>query len=94
MAGRMGAVRSLFTSFLLCHGRMGVNVPEGHGAEDYAVICVTGQGRKLNGERDQPVDVAGSPRLLLLGGALFPAHCPGAQGQAQKFLVLSAVQGR
>lgn len=53
VAGEMGAVHSLFMSFPPCHGRTGVNIPKGRVVEDYAVICILGQGLELNGEGDR-----------------------------------------
>lgn len=72
----MEAVRPLFLSFLCATGRTS---PTAHGAEDYAFICILGQGLELDGEEGDPaVAAAQFPRLLLLGGG-FPSTlswCP------------------
>lgn len=89
-AKRMRPVRPLFLSFLCATGRTS---PKTHGAEDYAFICVLGQGLELDAEEgDRAMAAAESPRLLLLGGGLLPVGCPGPHGRVQDFLVRSVAQ--
>lgn len=57
-AKRMRPVRPLFLSFLCATGRTS---PKTHGAEDYAFICVLGQGLELDGEEGDRAVAAQSP---------------------------------
>lgn len=57
-AKRMRPVLPLFLSFLCATGRTS---PKTHGAEDYAFICVLGQGLELDGEEGDRAVAAQSP---------------------------------